>query len=127
MNPCVRAVVRTALYHGLECYGIRRGWNGLISGDIVKLIRKLQPQARLHVIKPYPARKREQWVLDLDAELDKQLQPDAMTDVSDPGKGLLLQDGSGNIDEKYFRDGLHPIESGYEILAKTYKKLLKRK
>ena len=24
MNPCVRAVVRTALYHGLECYGIRR-------------------------------------------------------------------------------------------------------
>lgn len=95
--------------------------------DIVKLIRKLQPQARLHVIKPYPARKREQWVLDLDAELDKQLQPDAMTDVSDPGKGLLLQDGSGKIDEKYFRDGLHPIESGYEILAKTYKKLLKRK
>ena len=50
-----------------------------------------------------------------------------MTDVSDPGKGLLLQDGSGKIDEKYFRDGLHPIESGYEILTKTYKKLLKRK
>jgi len=37
MNPCVRAVVRTALYHGIECYGIRRGWNGLISGDIVRL------------------------------------------------------------------------------------------
>ena len=37
MNPCVRAVVRTALYHGLEVYGIRRGWNGLITGDIVKL------------------------------------------------------------------------------------------
>ncbi len=37
MNPCVRAVVRTAMYHGIECYGIRRGWNGLISGDVVKL------------------------------------------------------------------------------------------
>ena len=37
MNPCVRAVVRAAMYHGIECYGIRRGWNGLISGDIVKL------------------------------------------------------------------------------------------
>ena len=37
MNACVRAVVRTALYHGIECYGIRRGWNGLIHGDIVKL------------------------------------------------------------------------------------------
>ena len=37
MNPCVRAVVRTALYHGIECYGIRRGWNGLINGDIIRL------------------------------------------------------------------------------------------
>ena len=40
MNPCVRAVVRSALYHGLEVYGIRRGWNGLIHGDIVKLDQK---------------------------------------------------------------------------------------
>ena len=40
MNPCVRAVVRTALYHGIECYGIRRGYNGLINGDIVKLDEK---------------------------------------------------------------------------------------
>lgn len=40
MNPCVRAVVRTALYHDIECYGIRRGYNGLISGDIVRLDEK---------------------------------------------------------------------------------------
>ena len=40
MNACVRAVVRTALYHGVECYGIRRGYNGLISGDILKLDEK---------------------------------------------------------------------------------------
>ena len=40
MNACVRAVVRTAIYHGVECYGIRRGWNGLISGDIFKLDEK---------------------------------------------------------------------------------------
>lgn len=37
MNACVRSVVRAALYHGIECYGIRRGWNGLISGDVVRL------------------------------------------------------------------------------------------
>jgi len=37
MNPCVRAVVRTAIYHGVECYGIRRGYNGLISGDVIRL------------------------------------------------------------------------------------------
>ncbi len=40
MNPAVRAVVRTALYHGLEVYGIRRGWNGLIHGDVVRLDEK---------------------------------------------------------------------------------------
>ena len=40
MNPCVRAVVRTALYHGLEVYGIRRGWHGLIAGDVIRLDQK---------------------------------------------------------------------------------------
>ena len=40
MNACVRAVVRTAIYHGIECYGIRRGYNGLISGDVIRLNEK---------------------------------------------------------------------------------------
>lgn len=40
MNACVRAVVRTCVYHGIEVYGIRRGWNGLINGDIVKMDEK---------------------------------------------------------------------------------------
>ncbi len=37
MNAAVRAVVRTCLYHGIEVYGIRRGWNGLIHGDVIKM------------------------------------------------------------------------------------------
>jgi len=37
MNAAVRAVVRTALFHGIDCYGVRRGYNGLISGDVIKL------------------------------------------------------------------------------------------
>lgn len=40
MNACVRSVVRTALFHGIECYGIRRGYNGLINGDIIRLDEK---------------------------------------------------------------------------------------
>ena len=35
MNAAVRAVVRTALCHGVECVGIRRGWNGLINNDFM--------------------------------------------------------------------------------------------
>ena len=37
MNAAIRSVVRSALYRGMECVGIRRGWNGLINGDIVKM------------------------------------------------------------------------------------------
>ena len=37
MNAAVRAVVRTALDCGIECLGIRRGWQGLITADFVKL------------------------------------------------------------------------------------------
>ena len=40
MNACVRAVVRTCVFHGIEVYGIRRGWNGLIYGDVVKMDEK---------------------------------------------------------------------------------------
>ena len=37
MNAAVRAVVRTALANGIECVGIRRGWQGLITSDFVRL------------------------------------------------------------------------------------------
>ncbi len=34
MNAAIRSVVRSALKREIECVGIRRGWNGLITGDI---------------------------------------------------------------------------------------------
>lgn len=37
MNAAIRAVVRTAIYHGIEVYGIRRGYQGMIEGDIYKM------------------------------------------------------------------------------------------
>ena len=37
MNAAVRAVVRTADAYGIECVGIRRGWQGLITSDFIKL------------------------------------------------------------------------------------------
>ena len=37
MNAAVRAVARTAAYYNISCLGIRRGYNGLINGDIVDL------------------------------------------------------------------------------------------
>ena len=40
MNAAVRSVVRTAMYYGIECYGILRGYNGLIHGDVIRLDEK---------------------------------------------------------------------------------------
>ena len=34
MNACIRAVVRTGLYHNLEVFGITRGYAGMIDDDI---------------------------------------------------------------------------------------------
>ena len=37
MNPAIRAVVRKAIFHNLEVYGIYGGYTGLINGNIKKL------------------------------------------------------------------------------------------
>lgn len=37
MNAAVRAVVRTALSYGMQVYGIERGWEGLIKGNVYEL------------------------------------------------------------------------------------------
>ena len=37
MNACVRAVVRTAIYHGLDVMGIYQGYEGMIRGEIKPL------------------------------------------------------------------------------------------
>jgi 6-phosphofructokinase 1 len=41
MNTAIRAVVRTAIYHGLKVWGIERGWYGMIFG----LIQEMGPKA----------------------------------------------------------------------------------
>lgn len=37
MNAAIRAIVRTGIYHGLNVYGIRRGYQGMLEGDIYKM------------------------------------------------------------------------------------------
>lgn len=37
MNAAIRAVVRTAVYHGLEVFGIMHGYQGMIEGQISRL------------------------------------------------------------------------------------------
>lgn len=37
MNAAIRAVVRSGIYFGMEVYGIRRGFEGLMEGDMQKM------------------------------------------------------------------------------------------
>ena len=37
MNAAIRGVVKAAEYHGIEVYGIKRGYQGLIDDEIKKL------------------------------------------------------------------------------------------
>ena len=37
MNAAVRAVAKSAMHFGMECIGIRRGWQGLINSDFIIL------------------------------------------------------------------------------------------
>ena len=37
MNPCLRACVRLGIYNGFEMFGVHRGYQGLIDGDIEKM------------------------------------------------------------------------------------------
>ncbi len=40
MNAAIRAVVRTGLFHGMEVYGIMRGYQGMVEDDIIKMESK---------------------------------------------------------------------------------------
>jgi len=37
MNAALRAVVRTGIFHGNKIFGIKRGYEGMIDGDIIEL------------------------------------------------------------------------------------------
>lgn len=40
MNAAVRAIVRYGIYHDMEVYGIKRGYEGLIDGELERLYRR---------------------------------------------------------------------------------------
>ena len=37
MNPCIRAIVRAGLYYGMEVFGIKQGYEGLLNDEFVPM------------------------------------------------------------------------------------------
>ena len=67
MNAAIRAVVRTAVFKGMEVYGVRRGFHGLIKGEIehmdVKSVGEILHREVPSLIQPAPinSRQRKAW------------------------------------------------------------------
>ena len=48
LNAVIRAIVKTAETHGVECYGVIEGYKGLLNNDFVKLDSKTNASGLLH-------------------------------------------------------------------------------
>ena len=49
MNPAVRAVIRTALHHGIDVYAIHEGYRGLVEGgDLIRRMEAVDTEGILH-------------------------------------------------------------------------------
>lgn len=87
--------------------------------EVVSLVKKKQPKAKLYVVKILPRRDREARLVGLNSLLEKAFTGDAAVQVLDVSAPLLEK--NGKVNEKLFVDGLHPNHKGYELLAKQLK------
>lgn len=81
---------------------------------LLDAVRLRQPNAAITFVGILPRRGGEQWVKDLNVEIEKLAAAQNVRFIN-PGVKLLNADGS--VNEKLFRDGLHPNEKGYELIA----------
>ncbi|HEY3265437.1 MAG TPA: ATP-dependent 6-phosphofructokinase [Armatimonadota bacterium] len=91
MNACIRAVVRQAVAEGMEAYGIRRGFEGMIDGEIVPMTsRSVGSIMRLGGTALQTARSSR--------FLHDTIQADAVKIVRDHGiEGLVVIGGNGSF------------------------------
>lgn len=95
----------------------QRNTNAEIMDGIAALydaVRIRQPKARICFIGILPRRGGEQWSKDLNAEIEKFAAAHGARFIN---PGLKLLNADGTLNEKLFRDGLHPNEKGYTLLA----------
>ena len=101
-------------------------WNTdeeIIAGirQVVKAIRQRQPDAKLYVIGILPRKDMEERVRTFNLSLEKELQHSTDALYLNLGEELMDKEGRANL--SLFRDGLHPNEKGYELIAKELGKV----
>lgn len=83
-------------------------------GQLLEAIGRRQPQARIILAGLLPRRGREPLVEEINRSLES-LAADKGCQYINPGVELLGPDGK--IQERLFRDGLHPNDDGYALIA----------
>lgn len=83
-------------------------------GQLIEAIGRRQPQARIILGGLLPRRGREPLVEEINRSLES-LAADKGCQYINPGVELLGPDGK--IQERLFRDGLHPNDDGYALIA----------
>ncbi len=82
--------------------------------NLIKMIRYRQPKAKIQVMGILPRRGNEGRVKNINVEIKKMVESNLCT-FTDVGPLLVLD--NGKVNEKLFRDGLHPNENGYSIIS----------
>lgn len=106
------------------------GTNDIATGDtdeaivagiehLLRAISARRPEARLKLIGILPRRDLEERVAGINGML-RTMAAGLGVEFADPGRRLLGKDGK--IVEKYFRDGLHPANEGYERIVSEFEK-----
>lgn len=97
--------------------------DGISSGinQIVDAVRLRQPKARIWVCGILPRTDRPQQVVEINAAIKANLNPEARYIDISPG----FIDKGGNVRSELFKDGLHPMNEGYELMGKQIGRSLK--
>ncbi|MDH5598736.1 MAG: GDSL-type esterase/lipase family protein, partial [Cyclobacteriaceae bacterium] len=84
---------------------------------LVEAIQRRRPEVKIVLIGILPRRNTEDRINQINQGI-KDISNNLSVDFVDFGNQFLNE--SGKIEEKYFSDGLHPSESGYKILGKSF-------
>lgn len=82
---------------------------------LLSAIHERQPKATVKVVGILPRRDKETWVKTINQSIRKMVEKEGHQ-FAEVGAPLLQKDGQ--IDESLFKDGLHPNEKGYQLIAK---------
>ena len=106
MNAAIRAVVRTAIYYGMEVFGVERGYAGLIEGQLIPM----EMRSVSNIVQCGGTRLRSARCMEM---LTKEGQEKAVETIKKNGiEGLVVIGGNGS-----FRGARDLVNAGVHVIG----------